>query len=70
MIENVKISPEKWSEKHYTFKYDYISPEGNLWNVGSIEGNHIHLWTINAWGTVYNQSVNIYEFKNTYKENK
>jgi hypothetical protein len=70
MIENIKISPEKWSERHYEFKYDYISPEGHLYNVDRIENNKVYVWTIGAWGEFYRQSINIHEFKNTWKEHK
>lgn len=46
--------------------YDYKAPDGTLWNVDTVEGNAVRLWTINAWSQTHWQSVNIYEFERTW----
>ena len=49
-------------------QYAYKAPDGTLWNIDRVEGNMVHLWTVNAWGSVHHQSVDYYRFKSEWRE--
>ena len=58
----------KFSPEYSKNTYDYISPENELWNASHIVRNSVQLWTIGAWGEMYNKSVNRFQFEKEWKE--
>ena len=48
--------------------YRYKSPEGTLWNADSVEGNHVQMWTVNAWGSTHRKSVHLADFARDWRE--
>ena len=67
--KDIELTPNYWAQPDKV-KYSYVSPQGTLWNVDRIVGDYVQLWTINAWGSVHHESVNIHQFRNTWREYK
>ena len=73
MIVNVEFSPyEKSQWTAYGPRINngkqYVSPTGTLWYLDRFINNVAQLWTVSAWGNVHRESVNVYEFKATWRE--
>ena len=51
-----------------TVQMHYISPTGGFYNVDSIVGDYLQIWTVDAWGTSKPDSVSEVEFRETWRE--
>ena len=60
------VTPEFWTAG--PVHYNYLAPDGTLWNVGRVQGDYVQLWTINAWGSTYYQTIPLTEFRENWKE--
>jgi len=68
-MPKIKFIHEYWESNPSNIKYTYKEKStGYLWNAEKINGNVVKLWTENAWGSFYHQSVDIYRFKVEYEE--
>jgi len=65
--KHITVTPEFWAQPG-TVSYTYVAPDGALWNVGRVEANTVHLWTIDAWGRTQYCAANIFEFRATWAE--
>lgn len=55
MQSDIVITPEYWAQPD-TVKYQYKRPDGTLWNVSKVADDIASVWTINAWGVVYQEA--------------
>ena len=60
--------PLEFNPEYDGSKYKYLAPDHTLWNISKVINNMVQLWTVNAWGQLHTQSVNLYEFMQTWKE--
>ena len=65
----IKLVPEHWAPPG-TIEMHYVSPDGGFYNVDSIVGDYLQIWTIDPWGTTKPDSISEVEFRETWREKR
>lgn len=65
--EGIILTPQHWKQP-YAMAYTHTAPDGTCWNVDFVSDVIVHVWTINAWGVVFEEDIPKADFIAKWKQ--
>ena len=65
--EGIILTPQYWKQP-YLMAYTHQAPDGTCWNVDFISDVIVHVWTVNAWGQVFEEDIPKAKFTTEWKQ--